>query len=402
MSIVNIKNFTVKGRFQNLNDIYEGTNQSTGERVIIKVRKFDLSFEAKVCSILSGANGFPTFQHYHVEDNQCFLINSMLGKTLQELFMDSNHNFSLKTIIMIADQLLQRLEFLYNKSIVHGRISPEHVLIGSTSSEHDIRMFGKPRKTTNLLHLVNYTHCEKIKESLKFVPNLAKERKLFGKEDFLSVNVLLKKDLSPKDDLESLAYMLIYFFNKELPWTGMRNTLDKKVNLTPNELCSGLPKEFYTFVKAIKDLGPNDVPDYRKYRQLFRDLLERSGITYDGVFDWNVKKPISFSFNYNNSEETSTLDHSERDESDKTKLLSKRYSKEFNGFHIYPLSQQNGPQASSSSNFFSKGIRSLNVRKMPPQLLARNFADMQHKNIAHNHQHRIKSWSIKESHLDFS
>ncbi|OHT01917.1 Casein kinase I [Tritrichomonas foetus] len=286
MSIVNIKGFKTLHRFQDRQDMFVGVDEETGEHVLIKSKPYDLSFEAKISTLLSGANGFPKFHYYSIENNNCILVTQLLGKPLSNLFIEQKQTFSLKTIIMIADQVLERLEFLYNKSIVHGRISPEHILIERNPCQN----------VPSLLYLVNFCHGERFKECLGFNNNILSERKGYGPEEFLSIRALCKEDLSPADDLESLAYMLIYFYNKELPWSNCDNSLDSKVSISVDTLCAGMPKEFAYFLKTVKNLSPGEAPNYQEYRKIFRQLLERSGIAYDGLFDWDMAKPISFNF----------------------------------------------------------------------------------------------------------
>lgn len=92
---------------------------------------------------------------------------------------------------------------------------------------------------------------------------------------------------------------MIYFTRGLLPWQGLeavteneRNELikDKKINISVEELCGPLPKEFATYLKYIRNLGFDDQPSYSYLRKLFRDLFVRKGFKYDNVFDWTIKK----------------------------------------------------------------------------------------------------------------
>lgn len=106
-------------------------------------------------------------------------------------------------------------------------------------------------------------------------------------------------ECSRRDDLESLAYMLIYFLRGTLPWRKIKGSTtaetwdlirDKKLE-TQHLLTVGLPAEFDVFYKYARGLEFEDLPDYDGLRALFRGLAERQGIEYDLEFDWSVPKP---------------------------------------------------------------------------------------------------------------
>lgn len=104
-------------------------------------------------------------------------------------------------------------------------------------------------------------------------------------------------ECSRRDDLESLAYMLIYFMRGTLPWRKLKGSTTsetwdlikaKKLETAPL-LTIGLPPEFEIFYTYVRGLEFGDLPDYEGLRGLLRGLAEREGIEYDGEFDWVVK-----------------------------------------------------------------------------------------------------------------
>lgn len=98
-------------------------------------------------------------------------------------------------------------------------------------------------------------------------------------------------ELTPRDDLESLGYVLVYLLRGSLPWQGLKaqqgEDIDEIVGLkkretTTKELCEGLPKAFELYFEHLS----RRQPDHTYLRQLFRNLFVREGFEYDNVFDW--------------------------------------------------------------------------------------------------------------------
>ena len=65
---------------------------------------------------------------------------------------------------------------------------------------------------------------------------------------------------------------------------------DLKVNLTPEDFCSNLPKEVLTFFNYCRDLEFDQSPDYSYLRQLLKTVVKQRKEQYDAYYDWNIKK----------------------------------------------------------------------------------------------------------------
>jgi serine/threonine protein kinase len=110
---------------------------------------------------------------------------------------------------------------------------------------------------------------------------------LTGTAAFASINSHLGLELGRRDDMESLAYILIYFLRGSLPWQGSSDIAHHKQRITPRELCRGLPAEFCIFLKYCRSLGFEEKPDYEYISDIFNDLLSREGLQNDVAFDWD-------------------------------------------------------------------------------------------------------------------
>ena len=94
---------------------------------------------------------------------------------------------------------------------------------------------------------------------------------------FMSINGQQGHMCSCCDDLESLVYTIIYLACSKLPWShlsqGSKVVLKKKLSITVEELCKGLPAPFCKFVNCVHSLGFNKKLDYQ---YLYSILLECS------------------------------------------------------------------------------------------------------------------------------
>lgn len=110
-----------------------------------------------------------------------------------------------------------------------------------------------------------------------------------GTAAFASINSHLGLELGRRDDLESLAYILIYFLCGFLPWQGpQKDILALKQGITSHDIYCELPVEFRTFLESCRSLSFHDKPNYDQYLNLFNNLFLKQGFDSNLVFDWDV------------------------------------------------------------------------------------------------------------------
>ncbi|GKC73531.1 eukaryotic translation initiation factor 3 subunit C-like protein [Tanacetum coccineum] len=108
--------------FLNINDQlrYENT----------KTKHPQLLYESKLYKILQGGTGIPNVRWYGVEGDYNVLVMDLLGPSLEDLFNFCSRKLSLKTVLMLADQMINRVEFIHCKSFLHRDIKPDNFLMG--------------------------------------------------------------------------------------------------------------------------------------------------------------------------------------------------------------------------------------------------------------------------------
>ena len=267
--------------------VYKGKNIINGENVAIKMEEWKkkgniLEGEAYFLYYLRSI-GIPEVKSFGVYNKYKILVQTLLGDSLEALFIKMKYKFTIKDICMIAIQLLDRLEFIHSKFIIHRDLKPENIMV-------DL-------ETKSIIYLIDFGLAKKYRSGrsgkhIKFtIP-----RRLTGTARYASANALRGTEQSRRDDLEAAAYVLIYLAKKgDLPWTGLNisNKIERykkiyyiKKNIKPENLCKGLPQEIADFLKYIKGLQFEEDPNYVYLRGLFIQILNKKELSNDLNFSW--------------------------------------------------------------------------------------------------------------------
>ena len=315
------------------NLVYQGINIIDKSKVAIKLEnkvagKDNLTNESYILLNLKG-QGIPEIISFGHSGKYNVLIEELLGKSLQELYEQNDNEIPLKDICMIAIQILERLQYIHSKYIIHRNINPSNFLIGT--------------KNPSLIYMIDFAYAKKYRSSrtgnhIKFRLN----QKINGQISYISANAMRGGEQSRKDDLESFGYMIIYLLKGFLPWKEFENNKNKfikiyelKNKISSARLCRYLPDEIKILFEYTKKLSFEQEPNYEYLRGLFKDILIKMEKINDNIFFWNkIKNKIkNKSKNRNKNEE---LEKNKGNKSTKILLFKKKessYKGIFRKFH---------------------------------------------------------------------
>lgn len=176
----------------------------------------------------------------------------LLGPSLEDLFQTCKRSFDLKTVLLIATQMVKRIEKVHEERIIHRDIKPDNFLIGGTE------------QTKDSVFIIDFglAKCYQNSEG-EHIP-FKDGKNLTGTARYASINTHKGIEQSRRDDLETIGHVLLYLLKGSLPWQGLpgrsknekyNNIKKKKIETPLEELCRGQPhefKEFMDYCRALK------------------------------------------------------------------------------------------------------------------------------------------------------
>jgi serine/threonine protein kinase len=182
------------------------------------------------------------------------MVLNLLGDSLQTL-LNSKKTFSLKLVLQVGLQIISILQSIHDKGLVHRDIKPDNFLLGNKKQ----------------IYIIDFGFCKSIEN----VTNVKKTTGLIGSLTYASLNSHNYTELSYRDDLESLGYMLIYFYQGALDWQkteDIKLIIQMKQQVLNNEK---IPIVLRNFLKGVRLLDFKEMPDYNSLISLLKREVEK-------------------------------------------------------------------------------------------------------------------------------
>ncbi|KAK6772675.1 hypothetical protein RDI58_027913 [Solanum bulbocastanum] len=255
--------------------------------------------EWQVYNTLGGSHGVPSVHYKGRVGDYYVMVMDMLGPSLWDVWNSSGQAMSAEMVACIAVESLSILSIMHAQGYVHGDVKPENFLLGQPSTPQEKKLFlvdlglaTKWRENVKGPHVVYDQRPDMFRSVIcsvilnhkfdlchLFCLSTFCEWTSRGTVRYASAHAHLGRTASRRDDLESLAYTLIFLHRGRLPWQGFQGdnksflVCKKKMATSPEMLCCFCPSPLREFLDIVINMKFDEEPNYSKLISLFGSLL---------------------------------------------------------------------------------------------------------------------------------
>ena len=252
---------------------------------------------------------FPKVFYFEKFKNWLVLVTELLGPNLEDVFVFCKKSFSVKTIFMLALDILDCLELIHASGMIHRDIKPANFLLARTrkltgnkldSGKYNMISHHQATNQPNIYCIdlgMAVPWREQVKGEGKGWKHVAHVQtgSMCGTARYTSLNNHEGYSQSRRDDLEAVANCLVYFARGKLPWMGLKKQPNvsrhiiigrKKKEMAVAQICEGLDEEYQVFYNYVRCLRFEEDPDYSFMKRIFKKGLMTRNFLKDGLYDW--------------------------------------------------------------------------------------------------------------------
>ena len=251
--------------------IYQGENVRTQEKVAIKVEPIKnetklLKNEATIYQYLSNKQGIPEVKWYGKDNINYYMVLNLLGNSL-EAIKEQKGTFSLKTTLQIGINILDLLRTIHEAGLIHRDIKPDNFLLSLSD-------------TNKKINIIDFGLCKSYLNNEKHI-EMKQTSSLIGTPTYASINAHNFMELSRRDDLESLGYMLIYFYLGELEWQKIDSTNHELIKTIKTNIIHNtkIPYILIEYIKFVRTIDFEEKPYYHTLFEVFKNEIDKIEMT---------------------------------------------------------------------------------------------------------------------------
>ena len=274
-------------------NVFFGKNTKNNEFVVVKIdknkdRKPSTLNEANILKKLYENKNIPFLKGFFTSEKGNFLFENLFGPSLDKIIKFTDKEFDCITISFLGIQMINILENIHEKYVIHNDIKPSNICWGLFNKGKLIELnkfslidFGYSREIDiNSLLFHKSDGNNNIEEKIHYEDK--KERRFQGTPKFMAIHKSQGFRPSRRTDLEELIYTLIFLLKRSLPWSGIKGKSHEEIcekmgkiknSISPEILFQGLPEELKFMYKIIIKLNFDEKPDYGLFIILFENIL---------------------------------------------------------------------------------------------------------------------------------
>jgi serine/threonine protein kinase len=244
--------------------VFKAENIRTGEIVAIKTEvkskeQKSLKMEAKIYQYLANTDGIPQLKWFGATNNVNYLVTNLLEHSVTSLIKKYGR-LSIKTVLLLGIQMIERLEILHGHYLIHRDIKPDNFMINISDK-------------TNKVFLIDFGFCKRYNyegNHIEFKMN----KTLIGTPNYVSLNVHKGCEPSRRDDLESCLYVMIYMLFGKFFSINIEEQDPLKILVLKKEQLTNIPRFLTIAINYVRTLRFEEEPDYKYIIRIFSELLE--------------------------------------------------------------------------------------------------------------------------------